>query len=343
MRLRPALASEAEALHRRRFIALVGGAAATAAWPLVARAQQDGRVRRLGVLMNLEADDPESKRRIAAFDKALSDLGWTIGKTLRIDYRWGVAPEIVRKNAAELVALAPDVIFANAPPSVIALTEVTHTVPLVFAAVTDPVALHLVRSLAQPGGNATGFSPSELGLSAKWLELLKEIAPGLKRVAVFQDPRNPGGAPQFATIEAAGRSLAVDVSTIAVPDRGEMEREVEAFARSPDGGLIVLRTSEDVAARAAIIALAAQYRLPAVYPLRLFATDGGLLAYGPDIVDEFRQAAGYVDRILRGAKPADLPVQTATKFELVLNLKTAKALGLNFPQTLLATADEVIE
>ena len=236
----------------------------------------------------------------------MSALGWNDGNNIHVDYRYGVDPQIVKNNAAELVALAPAVILANAPPSVLAVQQATRTIPVVFAGVTDPVALGLVESLARPGGNITGFSPAELGLSAKWLELLKEIAPALKRVAVFRAASNPGSDPQVAAIEKAARPLGVQIIMIDVSDTAAMERGVAAFAGSPDGGLIAIRTSEDIAARGEIIALAERYRLPAVYPLRFFATGGGLIAYGPDIVEEYREAAGYVDRILNGAKPADL-------------------------------------
>lgn len=328
-------------MRRREFIALIGGA--TIGAPLAARAQPAVQVRRIGVLINLPDGDPEGKRRIDAFLKSMSGLGWDDGRNIRVDYRYGVGPQIVKKNAADLVALAPDAILANAPPAVLAVQQATHTIPVVFAAVTDPVELGIVQSLARPGGNVTGFSPSELGLSAKWLELLREIVPDVKRAAVFRAASNPGSETQIAVIETAARSLGVEISLVDVSDSAAMERDVAAFARSADGGLIVIRTSENVAARGEIIALAARYRLPAVYPLRFFATGGGLVSYGPDIVDEYREAAGYVDRILRGAKPADLPVQSASKFELVLNLKTAKQLGLTIPPTLLATADEVIE
>lgn len=328
-------------MRRREFITLLGGAAIGV--PFVARAQPAAQLRRIGVLINLPDGDPEAKRRIDAFLKSMSALGWNDEKNIHVDYRYGVDPQIVKKNAADLVALAPDVILANAPPAVLAVQQATHTIPLVFAAVTDPVALGLVQSLARPGGNVTGFSPAELGLSAKWLELLKEIAPGVKRVAVFRAASNPASDTQIAVIETAARSMGVDIRLIDVSDAAAMERDVADFAGAPDGGLIAIRTSENVAARGEIIALAARYRLPAVYPLRFFATGGGLVSYGPDIVDEYREAAGYVDRILKGAKPADLPVQSASKFELAINLKTAKQLGLTIPPTLLATADEVIE
>jgi putative ABC transport system substrate-binding protein len=327
-------------MRRRAFIALVGGAVA---WPLAARAQQAEQMRRVALLINLPDGDPEAMRRVNAFIKAMSELGWHDGKNLHLDYRWGVDEKLVQKNAEELIALAPDVILANAPPSVRALKQATGSVPVVFAGVTDPVALGIVQSLAHPGGNLTGFSPAELGMSAKWLELLEEIAPAVKRVAVFVDPTNFVALSQFSTIQSAATPLGVDLSMIDVRDKDAILRDVGAFANSPNGGLIMLRTSENIAVRDRIIAAAARYRLPAIYPLRFCATGGGLVSYGPDIVDEYRQAAGYVDRILKGAKPADLPVQAPTKYELVVNLKTAKALGLTMPQSLLATADEVIE
>jgi putative ABC transport system substrate-binding protein len=327
-------------VKRRQFIAAIGGAAA---WPLTARAQQPAPLRRIGMLMNLAEGDAEAKRRIAAFLKTLGELGWSEGKNIHVDYRWGVDVQSVKENAAQLVALAPDAIVANAPPSVVAVRQLTQSVPVVFAAVTDPVALGVIESLARPGGNLTGFSPAEYDMGAKWLELLAEIAPGLKRVAVFADSSNPGATRQVVPIQAAASSLKVDMSLIGVCAAATIDRDVAEFARVPNGGLIVIRTSEDIAAREPIIAAAERFRLPAVYPLRLFVTGGGLLSYGPDIVEEYRGAAGYVDRILKGAKPADLPVQSSTKFELVVNLKSAKALGLAIPSTLLATADEVIE
>jgi ABC-type uncharacterized transport system substrate-binding protein len=328
-------------MRRREFIALAGGAALGV--PRPALAQQAAPLRRIGMLMNYPQGDPEAERRIAAFLKTMDELGWTEGKNFSVAYRWGGDAAIVSKNAAELVALAPDIIVANAPPSVQALQRTNHTVPVVFAAVTDPVVLGIVQSLARPGGNVTGFSPSELGMSAKWLELLKEMAPVVKRVAVFTAPDDPFGTKQVAVIKTAAPSLGVTIGTIGVSDADAIDRDVAAFARSPDGGLITTRTSQAIAARDWIIAAAARYRLPAVYPLRFFATGGGLVAYGPDIVAEYRDVAGYVDRILKGAKPADLPVQSASKFELVINLKTAKQLGLAMPPTLLATADGVIE
>ena len=249
----------------------------------------------------------------------------------------------MQKNAEELVALNPDVIVATSPPAVLALKQITRTVPIVFVAVTDPVALGLVESLARPGGNATGFSPAELGLSAKWLQVLKEMVPALSRVAVFHNPVSLGGIPQFSAIEAAAPSLGVALSIIDVRDKAAIEQAVASFANAPNGGLLTLRMPENVALRDSLVALAAKHRLPAIYPLRVFATSGGLASYGPDIAEEYREAGGYVDRILRGEKPANLPVQVASKFQLVINLKTAKSLGLAIPQTLLATADEVLE
>lgn len=299
--------------------------------------------RRLGVLINLPEGDAEGRRRVDALLKTLMGLGWNKSKNLDVIYRWGVSGEAIRKNAAELVALAPDVILANAPPSVVALQQLTHTLPIVFAAVTDPVALGIVQSVARPAGNASGFFPSEIDISGKWLELLKEISPDVKHVAVFRELSNPGARQQINVITAAASSVGVELSYINVDDRTAIDRDVGAFAAASNGGLIVLRTSEDIAARHEIIAAAAHYRLPAIFPLRFCVTDGGLASYGPDIVEEYRQAAGYVDRIFRGEKPENLPVQQSTKFELVVNLKTAKALGLIIPPTLLATADDVIE
>jgi len=327
---------------RRRELIVFGAGAALAA-PLAAYAQVSAPKRRLGVLMNLPESDAEGRRRIDALLKALAGLGWNDGKNLDVTYRWGVSGEAIRKNAAELVALAPDIILANAPPSVEALQQLTHTLPIVFVAVTDPVALGIVQSVARPGGNASGFSPSEIDISGKWLELLKEISPTVKHVAVFRELSNPGALQQINVITAAASSVGVELSYIGVRDRTAIDRDVGAFTAAGDGGLIVLRTSEDIAARHEIIAAAAHYRLPAIFPLRFCVTDGGLASYGPDIVEEYRQAADYIDRIFRGEKPGNLPVQQSTKFELVVNLKTAKQLGLTMPPTLLATADEVIE
>jgi putative ABC transport system substrate-binding protein len=328
-------------MRRRDFIVFAAGAAIGA--PLAAHAQESGAKRRLGVLMNLPEGDAEGQRRIDALLKTLAGLGWTDGKNIDVIYRWGVSGEAIGKNAAELVALAPDVILANAPPSVEALQQLTHTLPIVFAAVTDPVALGIVRSVARPGGNATGFSPSEIDISGKWLELLKEISPTVKRVAVFRELSNPGARQQINVITSAASAFGVALSYLDVRDRTAIDRDVGAFAAAGNGGLIVLRTSEDIAVRHEIIGAAAHYRLPAIFPLRFCVIDGGLASYGPDIVEEYRQAADYIDRIFRGAKPENLPVQQSTKFELVINLKTAKALALTLPPTLVATADEVIE
>ena len=327
-------------MRRRDFIALAGG---VAAWPLAAGAQQDNRVRHIGVFMNLPEGDLDATRWIAALLKSLDEFGWTEGRNIRLDFRWGVDAAHVQRNAEELVALNPDVIVAASPPAVLALKQITRTVPIIFVAVTDPVALGLVESFARPGGNATGFSPAEVDLSAKWVQVLKEMVPALTRIAVFQNPVNLGGIPQFSAVQTAAASLGVALSTIDVRDKSAIEQALASFASQPNGGLVTLRISENVALRDSLVALAAQYRLPAVYPLRVFATSGGLASYGPDIGEEYREAAGYVDRILRGEKPANLPVQVASKYKLVINLKTAKSLRLAIPQTLLATADEVLE
>ena len=327
-------------MRRRDFIALAGG---LTTWPLAARAQQDNRVRRIGIFMNLPEGDPDATRWIAALLKSLDEFGWTEGRNIRLDFRWGIDAAHVQKNAEELVALSPDVIVAASPPAVLALKQITRTVPIIFVAVTDPVMLGLVESLARPGGNATGFSPAEVDLSAKWVQSLKEMVPTLTRIAVFQNPVNLGGAPQFSTVQTAATSLGIELSIIDVRDKSAIEQAVATFANQPNGGLLTLRISENVALRDSLVAWAAKYRLPAIYPLRVFATSGGLASYGPDITEEYREAAGYVDRILRGEKPANLPVQVASKFQLVINLKTAKSLGLAIPQTLLATADEVLE
>ena len=300
-------------------------------------------MRHIGVFMNLPEGDPDATRWIAALLKSLDEFGWTEGRNIRLDFRWGIDAAHVRKNAEELVALNPDVIVAASPPAVLALKQITRKVPIIFVAVTDPVALGLVESLARPGGNATGFSPSEVELSAKWMQVLKEMVPALTRVAVFQNPANLGGIPQFSAVQTAAASLGVALSTIDVRDKAAIEQAVASFASQPNGGLVALRISENVALRDLLVALAAQYRLPAIYPLRVFATSGGLASYGPDIAEEYREAAGYIDRILRGEKPANLPVQVASKYQLVINLKTAKSLDLALPQTLLATADEVLE
>jgi putative ABC transport system substrate-binding protein len=299
-------------------------------------------MRRIGVLVNLPSDDSESQARVGAFLQGLQEFGWAIGRNVRVEYRWATDAASLSRNAAELVALAPDVIMANANPSVWALQQVTRTMPIVFVASTEPVDSGLVESMARPGRNATGFASAEFGTSAKWLEMLKEVAPRVMRAAVLQDPLT-GGAGQFAAIQAVAGSFGVALSSLAASDFSEIERSVAEFARAPNGGLIVSRGAPTITHRDLIVKLAAQHGLPAVYPLRLFVAAGGLISYGPDVVDQYRRAAGYVDRILKGEKPADLPVQAPTKYELVLNLKTAKALGLDVPTTLLARADEVIE
>jgi ABC-type uncharacterized transport system substrate-binding protein len=327
---------------RREFITLLGGTAA--AWPLAARAQQPERMRRIGVLMPLAADDPVSLARIGAFLQSLQELSWTDGRNVRMEYRWVAGnAERVRKFAAELVALAPDVILANGTTVMAPLLQATRTIPIVFVNVSDPVGGGFVASLARPGGNATGFTTHEYGTSGKWLELLKQIAPRVTRAAVLRDPAIASGSGQFGAIQAVGPFLGVDVSPIDVRDAGEIERAITEFARFSNGGLIVTASGLAFVHRDRVITLAALHRLPAIYPYRLHVTGGGLISYGLDTIDPFRRAAGYVDRILKGEKPADLPVQAPTKYELVINLKTAKALGLEVPPSLLARADEVIE
>ncbi len=329
-------------MRRRDFIKAVAGSAA--AWPLAVRAQQGERKRRVGVLMGLAADDPEAQDRIAAFEQGLQQLGWTDGGNLQIDYRRGAGEsDPTRKYAAELVALAPDVILASGGTVVGALLQATRTVPIVFTQTADPVAAGFVSSLARPGGNATGFTTAEYGISGKWLELLKEIAPGVTRAAVLRDPSIPAGIGQFTSIQSVAPSFGIELSPVDVRDASEIERAVTAFARGSNSGLIVTSSGSAAVHRELIIALAARYRLPAVYNYRYFATSGGLISYGPDPIDQYRRAAGYVDRILKGEKPGDLPVQAPTKYELAINLKTAMALGLAVPPTLLARADEVIE
>jgi putative ABC transport system substrate-binding protein len=330
-------------MQRRNFIRLLGGAAV--AWPLAARAQQSDRVRRIGVLVAATADDGDYQARIAAFQQGLQQLGWSDGRNVQIDTRWATTkPDDIRRHAAELAALAPDVILAGTGTATVApLLQATRTVPIVFAVVIDPVGAGFVDSLARPGGNATGFTVFEYGMSGKWLELLKQIAPAVTRAAVLRDPTIASGIGQFAAVQAVAPSLGVDLSAVDVRDAGEIERAVMAFARSSNDGLIVTASALATRHRDLIIALAARLRLPAVYPYRFFVTIGGLISYGPDFVDQYRQAAGYVDRILKGEKPADLPVQAATKYELAINLKTAKALGLTVPPAVLARAGEVIE
>jgi ABC-type uncharacterized transport system substrate-binding protein len=329
-------------IGRREFITLLGGAAV--AWPLGARAQQGERARRIGVLMGQAANDPEGQARIAAFLQGLQELGWSVGRNVRIDIRWSAGnADDTRKYAAELVALAPDIILASTTPSAGALLQATRTVPIVFTVVADPVGAGFVDSLARPGGNATGFITFEYGLAAKWLELLKEVAPGTTRAAVLRDPTITAGIGQFAAIQTAAPSLGMEIVPVNVRDASEIERAVAAFARVGKGGLIVTGSPLTQLHRDLIIMLTARHKLPAVYSNRFFVADGGLMAYGPDLIGQHRPAARYVDRILKGEKPADLPVQVPTKYELVINLKTAKALGLEVPPTLLARADEVIE
>jgi putative ABC transport system substrate-binding protein len=329
-------------MRRREFVTLIGGAAL---WPLTAQGQQPERMRRIGVLPGGgDTDDPRSQPNISAFLQALQQLGWADGRNVKIDYRWPAGDaDKARKYAAELVALAPEVIVTISSTNMTALLQTTRTVPIVFVAVADPVGAGYVDSLSRPGGNATGFLLFDYSLSTKWLELLKEVAPGVKRAAVLRDPTISSGPAQFGVIQAAAPSLRVEVSPVNVHDASEIERGVTAFARSGNGGLIVTGSPLSLVHREVIIALSARHKLPAMYFLRQFVTDGGLISYGPNVPDQARRAAGYVDRILKGEKPADLPVQAPTKYELVINLKTAKALGLEVPPTLLVTADEVIE
>jgi putative tryptophan/tyrosine transport system substrate-binding protein len=327
-------------MRRREFIALLGGAAA--GWPMAASAQQPG-IRRIGVLVNLSSDNPEAQARIGAFLQGLQEFGWSIGRNVRIEYRWASNLNNLPRYAAELVALAPDVVLANANPSVDALQKVSRTMPIVFVATTDPVGSGLVESLARPGGNATGFMSYEFSIAGKWLELLKQIAPGVTRVAVLRDATLAVAMSLFAAMQAVAPSLGVEIIPVNMRNAGEIEQSVKTFARSPNGGLIPVSSATAVRHRELILTLAARHKLPAVYWERFFVVAGGLMSYGPDLVEQFQQAAGYVDRILKGEKPADLPVQTPTKFQLVINLKTARSLGLDVPPTLLARADEVIE
>ena len=326
-------------MKRREFITLLGGAAA--AWPLAARAQQAERMRRIGVLLNTSADDMVFQTRVGAFLQGLALLGWTIGRNVRIEVRWsGGKADEARRYATELAALAPDVILAHGVSSVRPLLQATRTVPIVFPIASDPVGAGLVESLARPGGNATGFMSFEYPLSGKWLELLKDIAPGVTRVAVLQDPTQGGGSSAFAVIQAAAPSLGVEVTPVNLRDAPEIERALADFARTSNGGLIVTGSALSNVHHKLIITLAARHKLPAIYLERSFAADGGLISYGSDYIDHYRRAAGYVDRILKGEKPANLPVQAPTKYELVINLKTAKTLGLEVPATLLARAAE---
>jgi putative ABC transport system substrate-binding protein len=328
-------------MRRREFIALVGSAAA---WPLAARAQQSDRIRRIGVLFYWSSSNREGQAGLAAFQKVLQQAGWTDAINVHFDIRWSEEnAERIRQYAAELVALTPDVILANATPSVAALQSLTRTVPIVFVTVSDPVGAGLVEAIARPGGNATGFMNFEYSLSGKWLELLRQVVPGLARAAVLRDAANPAAVGQFSAIQATAQPLGIELKAVNIRDAGEIEQALADFARSPNSGLIVTPTAEQSLHRDLIVALAAKLKLPAVYADPELVTTGGLIAYGPDRVDEFRRAGGYVDRILKGEKPGDLPVQAPTKYALAVNEKTAKALGLIIPPSLLATADEVIE
>ena len=329
-------------MQRREFITLLGGT--VAAWPLVGHAQQPDAVRRIGFLLFLTADDSQIKPRVAAFLQGLQQLGWSEGRNIRIDYRLGEGDAgVIREQAAELAALAPDVVLTTGGLATERLLQVTSTIPVVFVIVPDPVGSGIVKSMSRPGGNATGFTQFEYNLSAKWLELLKEIAPGVTRAAVLRDPAFTAGIGQFAVIQSVAPTVGVEVIPINMRDAVEIEREVADFARAENGGLILTASGLATVHRSLIVTLAARYKLPAVYTERLFVSAGGLISYGPNFVDQYRRAATYVDRILRGEKPADLPVQAPTRYELVINLKTAKALGLTIPPSVVARADEVIE
>ena len=330
-------------MRRRAFLGLIPSAAA-AAWSITAHAQQPERMPRIGVLMTLTEDDAEGQARMMGFLQALQQLGWTAGRNVRIDYRWGAGNAVrTRKYAAELVALEPDVLLCGGSLGLAALKQATRTMPIVFGSVVDPVGAGFVESLARPGGNITGFTVFEYSLSAKWPELLREIAPHVTRAAVLRDPTTAAGAGQLGAIQGAASSLALELRPVDVNDAGEIERAIVTFAGAPNGGVIVTGSTSATSHRDLIVSLAARHRLPTVYPARFFAVGGGLISYGPDRVGQFRRAAAYVDRILKGEKPADLPVQAPDKYELVINLKTAKALGLTVPPSLLARADEAIE
>jgi putative ABC transport system substrate-binding protein len=329
-------------MRRREFIMLLGGA--TACRTLAVRAQQPEPMRRVGVLMQIAEGDAESKIQLAEFQRELRELGWVVGRNVKLDARWaGGDSDRIRKYAAELVALAPDVVLASGGTAVGALQQASRTVPIVFVNVTDPIGRGYVASLPEPGGNATGFTSFEFGMGGKWLELLKQIAPGVTRVAVFRDPVITGGMGYLAAIHALAPSIGVEVSPIDVRVESDIERAIAAFARTPNGGLIVAPDPAAIAHRELIIALASKYRLPAIYPFRYFVAEGGLISYGPNAIEQFRRAASYADRILKGQKPGNLPVQAPTKFELVISLKTAKAIEVAVPQTLVSRADELIE
>jgi putative ABC transport system substrate-binding protein len=329
-------------LKRREFTLLLGGMAV--AWPLAARAQQAERMRRVGVLMSTAENDAGSKARIEAFLRGLQQLGWVDGRNVQIDTRWPAGdPDNIRRYAAELIALAPDVILATGSSTLGPLLQATRSVPIVFVIVPDPVGAGFVDSLSRPGGNVTGFLMFEYGISGKWVELLKQIAPSLTRAAVIRDPGITAGIGQFGAIQAVAPSIGMEVSPVNMRDAGEIERGIATFAHFPNGGLIVTASPLATVHRQLIVTLAAQHRLPAVYYENFFVAAGGLMSYGPDLADQYRHAAGYIDRILKGEKPAGLPVQAPTKYELVINVKTAKALGITVPPSLLARADEVIE
>jgi putative tryptophan/tyrosine transport system substrate-binding protein len=328
-------------VRRREFIAGLGGAAA---WPLIARAQQPEAMRRIGILVSLGADDRQGQTRHAAFVQRLRELGWTEAKNVRIETRWTAGNAIdMHKYAVELVSFAPNVILAAGGSTVVPLMQATNTIPIVFTGVSDPVGGGLVASLARPGGNVTGFTAFEYSMSAKWLELLKEVAPAVKRVAVLRDASIPQGIGQFGAVQSLGPSLGVEVSPLNVRDAVEIERDITAFARGSNGGLIITGSGLAIVHRELIITLAARYKLPAIYFERFFVAGGGLISYGPDLLDQYRRAADYVDRILKAEKPADLPVEAPTKYEMAINLNAAKALGLDVPHSLLSRADEVIE
>src|SRR6476661_8461369 len=326
-------------MRRREFITLVGGATLT--WPVAARAQQPERMRRIGVLMPFPKDNAEGRARIAAFLQELRQLGWIDGRNVKIEYRFDAGD--LRKAATELLTLSPEVILASATPATAALQQATRTVPIVFAQVADPISAGFVASLAKPGGNITGFTNFDYTMGAKWLELLKEIAPNVTRVGVIREPTVTASIGQLAAINSVAPSFGVEVSPLGGVDAGDIERTVTEFARGPNGGLIVSATTLSANNRGLIISLAAQHRLPAIYPFPFFVADGGLICYGPDSIEPHRHAAHYVDRILKGEKPSDLPVQTPTKFELVINLKTAKALGLTIPNSVLSRANQILE
>jgi putative ABC transport system substrate-binding protein len=328
-------------MRRREFITLLGGAAA--AWPLASRAQQPQRMRRIGALMSIAADDPDAPRRVAGFAQGLQELGWSVGRNVQIEYRWATSGGDRMRYAAELVALAPDVILAASGVNAGALLQTTRTVPIVFVNAIDPVGAGYVASLARPGGNATGFASFEFGLAAKWLELLKEIAPRLTRVAILRDPTVPAGSAPFGAIQGAASTLRIEVVPIDTRDTSELELGINTFAQTPNGGLILVAPAFAANSPDLIITVAARHRLPAIYPTRSFVARGGLISYGVASTDQYRQAAVYIDRILKGEKPADLPVQAPTRYETVLNMKTAKALGLMVPDIVLLRADEVIE